>query len=518
MPDVVYHENGHNFHYLSMIATGAIQSINDFFNSEEIRGLSEGLADTLSTMMTHDAAIGPGFFFGNPEGLRNLDPVGIEKRYPDDITGIPHDAGEIIGGAIWDARKALVISLGEAKGHIAADRLFNGILAHSTTFLATYMDALAADDDDGNLANGTPNQCDISKAFIPHGLATAPEGGVTIGTPSTDATSFLVPITVPPGDCPGRTVTGVDVRWQVRGEAGRAGTVPLTANGATWAGPLPVDVVDAVLQYQVDVRFDDGSMTTRSLNAADPYYEAYVGAVTTIACHDFETDHGWTHAAVTGTDEWFRGAGGSAPAAGDPDSPVSGATIFGTDLIDNGLYEATSDSYAESPAIDVTGFTNVRLHYKRWLDVDDGQFDRASIVVGGTPLWQNATDALTPVAHRDREWRFHDVDLTAQAASGMLAVRYQLTSDDTAQSGGWNIDDFCIVGRAPTCGDTILRDPEQCDDGNTEPGDGCDATCVIEPPGEEGGCCSTGSDPRGALVIGGLALFGLLRRRRRPTS
>jgi cysteine-rich repeat protein len=32
----------------------------------------------------------------------------------------------------------------------------------------------------------------------------------------------------------------------------------------------------------------------------------------------------------------------------------------------------------------------------------------------------------------------------------------------------------------PVCGDGIISGAEQCDDGNTNPGDGCDATCMIE--------------------------------------
>ena len=34
---------------------------------------------------------------------------------------------------------------------------------------------------------------------------------------------------------------------------------------------------------------------------------------------------------------------------------------------------------------------------------------------------------------------------------------------------------------APTCGDGVIEAGEQCDDGNAAPGDGCGATCRIEP-------------------------------------
>ncbi len=48
-------------------------------------------------------------------------------------------------------------------------------------------------------------------------------------------------------------------------------------------------------------------------------------------------------------------------------------------------------------------------------------------------------------------------------------------------------DDGAACSTAPDCGVAICGDGvvgfgEQCDDGNTTPGDGCDATCMLEPP------------------------------------
>jgi len=38
------------------------------------------------------------------------------------------------------------------------------------------------------------------------------------------------------------------------------------------------------------------------------------------------------------------------------------------------------------------------------------------------------------------------------------------------------------VAYTDVCGDHAVNQPsEQCDDGNTVPGDGCSATCQIEP-------------------------------------
>src|SRR5260370_35116845 len=61
--------------------------------------------------------------------------------------------------------------------------------------------------------------------------------------------------------------------------------------------------------------------------------------------------------------------------------------------------------------------------------------------------------------------------------------------------------DACDDAQARVCGNGIIEQGEQCDDGNAIPGDGCSGVCQIEPgytcptPGRR--CGSTGSEPRG---------------------
>ncbi|KAJ1470447.1 hypothetical protein T484DRAFT_1847689 [Baffinella frigidus] len=40
---------------------------------------------------------------------------------------------------------------------------------------------------------------------------------------------------------------------------------------------------------------------------------------------------------------------------------------------------------------------------------------------------------------------------------------------------------FMFVARPKDCGDGKRLDPEECDDSNIEPGDGCNEHCEIEP-------------------------------------
>ena len=73
-------------------------------------------------------------------------------------------------------------------------------------------------------------------------------------------------------------------------------------------------------------------------------------------------------------------------------------------------------------------------------------------------------------------------------------------------------DPYCA-----TCGNGAVDPPESCDDGNTAAGDGCSELCELEVDVDDpsGGCCSTGSDPRGAALLGLASAAALVRRRRR---
>ena len=125
-------------------------------------------------------------------------------------------------------------------------------------------------------------------------------------------------------------------------------------------------------------------------------------------------------------------------------------------------------------------------------------------------------ETMNGIDHHDKEWRFQDVDLAAQAADGKVKIRFELDSDPGVDLGGWTVDDVCVVAAAPapTCGNGTLDDGEQCDDGNIDDGDGCSATCTL-PSTDDTGCCSVGATPGGAALLSMLTFGMLLRRRRR---
>ena len=505
MADVVYHEFGHSLH-----AHAIIDGVGAFDGA-----LSEGMSDMFAALITRDHGMGRGFFFTDSP-LRDLD---NSKKWPDDVEGQVHADGEIIGAAMWHLGEALEAKLGATAGYEKTIDIFWGVLQRSSDIPSAYAEALVADDNDGDITNGTPNQCEINAAFGQHGLA---DPSLTVGITTPVRTGFEVSITVKPSGssaCPGPSVTGAKIQWQPRG--GTGGDVALAATGATYAGSIPSQPDGTVVQYKVVVSLSDGSSMTFPKNDADPFYEFYVGEVTKLWCSDFEAGLGdWTHGAtVASRDEWQVGE--PLGLGGDPKAAFGGNNVLGIDLSNDGLYRSRVATYAETPEIDLAGHTHVRLQYQRWLGVEDGFYDKAQIMANGNQVWKNYASAVEPqaagVSHIDREWRFQDVDLSTQTATGKIKLRFELTSDEGLELAGWTIDDVCVVamsGPATTCGNSQIDHGETCDDGNRTDGDGCDANCVDESE-DGGGCCSVGTGPEGALALSIFTLGLLFRRQRR---
>jgi cysteine-rich repeat protein len=516
LADVVYHEFGHSLHRQSIIpGAGAWEGT-----------LGEGQADYLAATFTGDPGMGRGFFHNN-NPLRHIDPA-RDKVYPDDVVGQVHADGEIIGQTLWDLRKAFIAAYGAGPGQTRADDAYYAVIQRAPNIVGAYVEVLAQDDDDGNLANGTPNLCLIDGAFAAHGLADqVVEVGLT-RPPVLDHLTLSLDRDPPASACAEPPIQSARATWRLRGSPTTTGTVTFAGSGDTLTAVLPGDAVGEVMQYQVNVTLADGSTKVFPDNAADLWYETYVGPVTELTCWDFESDpvaDGWT---LTGGFEWGRP---TTTASSDPGAAYEGTSILGTDLgagTADGLYEPNSVASAMSPMVTIDGdWTQVRLQYRRWLAVEDAFYDHAKIVVDGQERWQNLRTTAEDTHHRDREWRFHDLDLTADAADGRVQIRFHLDADEGLEFGGWSIDRLCIVAVGePACGDGYVTPGEACDDGNLTDGDGCSATCEVEDeePGPDGpgadddgaGCCSTSGGPVGGPVALALAtVLGLRRRRAR---
>lgn len=545
LEDVIYHEFGHALHIAEII-----EGVGSFDGA-----MSEGAADFLAASITGDPGMGRGFFKNN-EPLRQIDPIDTELSWPKDIGEI-HHTGKIFGGTYWDLRKAAIAALGEGPGSTLVNRLFLGAMRRSVSIPTSLFEALATDDDDGDLTNGTPNECLIRDAYGRHGLRTATGTVVAPGSLSDNAaaTPIRIDLTGLSTRCSGDEIERVMLGWQpdygndpVPGET----AMQLVGPSQYWA-TLPL-VRDEVIHYHATVQFKDGSLLTLPDNLGMQFYSLYQGKTVPLYCTGFETDpfkEGWSTGtgdpALASPWQWGipPGTGGS-----DPPAAYNGTHVLGQKL--GGDYGAKQFTYVNLPEIEVGRYSDVRLQFRRWLGVEDSHYDQARVMVNGQKAWVNYTQNMgesSSIHHIDREWAFQDVRVSGYAFGTKLQISFDLSSDEGLHLGGWQLDDLCVVAniksicgdgiktpteacdegpgnsnapnarcrtycRVASCGDQILDNGEECDDG-VGGTDTCSAKCEsMELPGT-GGCCDAGSSPHGAFALAGLVGLGLFGRRRR---
>jgi len=164
IPDVVYHEYGH--------AINSDRYTGDATNGGMLNGgLNEGFADVWALSLTVSPVLGYGWDLIDPTvSVRRYDQD--RKVYPQDLVGEVHADGEIIAGAFWD----LYLNLGDMSQMLnlfqyTYDSGVDGSDGQEgTIFTDILLEVLYADDNDGDLSNGTPNDMAIISAFDLHGI------------------------------------------------------------------------------------------------------------------------------------------------------------------------------------------------------------------------------------------------------------------------------------------------------------------------------------------------------------
>lgn len=445
--DVVYHEWGHGFHLESL------QSSWLGFDG----ALSEGAADTVSFLMTGDPIIAPGFFT-NGQGIRNVD---NDNRYPEDfVSWDVHTSGLIFGGSMWDLWNLLKASHGEVEGTAKTEAIFAGLLAGGPDIPTAYDEALVADDDNGDLSDGTPNQCALLTAFGAHGLG--PLGATGSPYLATHTSPPAVPANAPhpvrfdldsvARDCfPYDPVSGT---LHLRVDGGAWETAPVTLDDDGAEGLLPPLPYGSFVEYWLEVLDASGATFRGPTGGAIHPYTTWVGGTLDVWCADFEADDaGFKHRLVDGSssegaDDWQWGKPNGQ--SGDPSSAASGNKVWGNDLgYDNfnGAYQDAKHNRLRSPPLELGHYEGVFLRYARWLRVEDGVYDEAWIEADGEVVWTNHASRpdLGTEHHLDDEWMTHVVSLGDTTADGEVQLAWHLRSDAALSFGGWTIDDVCLV-------------------------------------------------------------------------
>ena len=508
--DVNVHEWGHGMHYSAA-------------NSNYLDGsVGEGAGDTLAVLNTGDPVMAP-YFMESGSGIRE---VASNRRYPDDIVGEVHADGLIYGGAMWDTWAELESDLGPEEGYAVIARLFVEGLQFNPELAETYDSMIAADDDNGDLSDGTPHQCAILDGFAPHGLGPGGASSVIdlshpmLGNQDPDQAGYEINadlINLAP-DCVELGVNSAEVVFSTDGGESwdRA---DLSGTDEEVSGLIPAVEDGAIVTYYVEVETADGSVVRAPQGGTINPTTFVVGEMTELYFEDFEDDDGgYTHELEQGeesdgADDWQWGT--PVGLAGDPDFTYSGTKAWGNDLGGewdgnqfNGEYQNDKVNRLTSPTIEVPTEGAVVLQFRRWLNVEDGYYDQAKVSVNGEVVWTNHGSGQNrgDEHHEDAQWALETVQIPAELlVDGEIDVSWSIHSDQGLTMGGWNLDDVGVY--ALTASDSGPDDVDLPTDG--EGGDDAD--------GESGelsacGCASTTPAPAGLAVLG-LVGLALVRRR-----
>jgi hypothetical protein len=512
--DVNFHEWGHGFHYYNL-QTGEFDG-----------AMSEGIGDTVAFLNTGDSIISP-YFGVNGEGIRDVEP---NRVYPDDWRNEVHEDGLIFAGAVWDLWHLLEDKLGPEEAYDTVNRLLVESTKAGPTIPEVFDEFIFADDDNGNLADGTPNTCTIIEAFALHGLGPGGDGGLfhlmheQLAQQSEESETLVsVEVINMAPQCTDASLGTATVYYSTNGGADWS-SVSMSADSETLSGAIPGQPAGTVVSYYFEVDTGEDSVSRSPRGGEINPFTYYVGAVTQLYCENFDLDDGgFTHTLVSGgweegADDWQWGT--PIGMGGDPDFAFSGNKVWGNDLGGdpyNGEYQNDKHNRLDSAPIDVGSHTSLVLQYRRWLTVEDGMYDQANIVVNGEPVWTNYGNGMQETTgdehHKDDQWIQHVVPIQLDAA-GNLTIGWEIISDRGLTMGGWTIDDVCVYARGKAMDDT----EGESDDGGPTGVSGYQRGDTLIFEGEKQGCACTSG--RGSAPIGWLGLFltaltAAIRRRER---
>ncbi len=491
---VISHELGHWLNVLYLTGNGS-------------DGMGEGNADVWA-MYTYDTPVIAQDFFGPGQAIR----TGLNNQpFCGDANpgcyGQAHANGEPWMGAAWKVRNRLNITNGNAAGDLIADSVFLGWMnGYNQTQLRSIIETqwLTLDDNDANLANGTPHFADIYGGFRDQqfpGVTLAPFVIADVTQlPDTEnvAGPYVVNATLGANFDPPLVQTVV--RWRVNG--GPFQDAPLVnVGGMSYSATIPGQAYPSLVQYHVQVMDSIGRTATWPPSVPEQLSAFDVGTVNVIHATDFEAPsaQGWTAGAVGDApnpeNDWARGIprgrGGVAGSLSwrDPAAAVSGIYCWANDLgttTADGAYSADVHSFLRSPVLNCSGATNVRLRFQSWLTIEGNALDQARVLVNGIDVYSNPA-----VARLDTAWGMQEYDISALAANNpSVQVEFRLRSNGTNQLGGWTIDDARVFWVSPV----IVPCPAP-------------QTYCITSPNSVGGGTVMGSSGTGNLILNNLHLY-----------
>ncbi|MDA0931810.1 MAG: hypothetical protein O3C51_00005, partial [Planctomycetota bacterium] len=306
------------------------------------------------------------------------------------------------------------------------------------------------DDDDGNLANGTPNHSSLEAAAVRRNLP-YPQiqvGSITHAALSSTSDQLEPQVVRANVVAYSGSFNAINLVYDL-GAGAQTVSMVATGNGSEYVALIPGVLSPNSVDYHIEAAHSTG-LAIRYPTAGEIRYE--VGEESVLFVEDFESGAaGWTHALVRVQDDWQLGtpAGLSGSSGGvawsDPNTAASGTAVYANDLGApgwNGAYIANVTNYLRSPVMNLTGAELVKLAFRRWLTVEKSTFDQATISVNGQQIWVNDAN----VDHIDTAWTDFEVALPPSVNNNpSVQLEWGLNSDGGIELGGWNIDDVRVL-------------------------------------------------------------------------
>jgi hypothetical protein len=361
---------------------------------------------------------------------------------------------------MWDLRESIGLPLAEHLSHFAKYGLpddGNDGIAMGKYFV----EVVIADDNDGNLANGTPHFNQIQSAFSAHGIGT----GVfmTIAhvpledqpTPSPYAIAAQIVYSGPFG---GIDPASPRIRYSVNGSP--FGSAPLVHQGGNdYAGSIPAPA-RSIVRYYLSAADQYGATATLPRDVSQP--NAFLaGPTSTFLLHDHESNAGWIPGdsfddATSGRWQWVEPQGsvvGTEQCQPEDDHTPTGILCYvtqnpttdyspGAHDVDNGhttLYTSTFNGLMAGP--------DPLIEYYRWYTNDLGS-------APGTDLWRTEISndgglSYLPVettALSDNSWR-RVVFFVKDYIPPTAIMRMRFIAEDTGQPSLVEaaVDDFRLL-------------------------------------------------------------------------
>ena len=454
--DVVAHEYGHG--------------VTDYLYgpADPPSDMHEGNSDVIGNYLTNESKMGRGFYLSDCEnGIRDSN---NDLHWPEDLQGEGHFDGQIIAGFHWDARENLMATLGDEAGHARASALwhFARALGLPPTQPEQVWWTFLADDNDGNLDNGTPNHDALWPAADHHGFD-YPEA-------FTDVVIHHTPL-LHAAALPGQPIEIRAVIYSFAGAmnpdsirvyyretgAPEFDSVVMTAMAEpdTYHGLVPNFPVGTMLDYYILAADVEQNRLTRPAGAPVEFYQAdvvsvyesfeFAGDWTVGAPGDYATTGLWVRCDPAGT----RGGGGVQIQPEDDTTPDPGIFAWITGQYEGGgidQSDANGRTTLLSPVYDLTGAISARLRFNAWFQSfgypPTGANLKVDVSSDGffwTTIYQREGMDMTPA------WEAVDIDITSLFAPlGPLRVRVVMNGRTgyTIDEGGF--DDLVIL--APTSG------------------------------------------------------------------